>query len=257
MIAFADALAPSAVIFVICISILAGLVKGVVGFAMPMVLISGLGSVVSPELALAGLILPTLVTNGWQALRQGVAAAWETVSRFKIFLLSGLVLLLGSAQAVRILQAGAMLLLIGGPITVYAGLSLAGRPLRLPPRPGPAVAAAIGAVAGFFGGISGVWGPPTVAMLTAQDLPKAEQMRVQGVIYGLGAVALTAAHVASGVLRAETLPFSIMLCFPVLAGMALGLWVQDRVSQRSFRTLTLLVLLLAGLNLVRRGVMIL
>ena len=44
-------------------ALIAGLVKGVVGFALPMVMISILGSVVSPELALAGLILPTLVTN--------------------------------------------------------------------------------------------------------------------------------------------------------------------------------------------------
>ncbi|NDI04598.1 MAG: sulfite exporter TauE/SafE family protein, partial [Rhodobacteraceae bacterium] len=34
-------------------ALIAGLVKGVVGFALPMVMISILGSVVSPELALA------------------------------------------------------------------------------------------------------------------------------------------------------------------------------------------------------------
>ena len=61
-------------------ALIAGLVKGVVGFALPMVMISILGSVVSPELALAGLILPTLVTNGQQALRQGTSAAWSRSS---------------------------------------------------------------------------------------------------------------------------------------------------------------------------------
>ena len=38
----------------------AGFIKGVVGFAMPMVFIAGLSLIVPPELALAGLILPTL-----------------------------------------------------------------------------------------------------------------------------------------------------------------------------------------------------
>ena len=248
-------LVPSgSVIFLILISMLAGLVKGVVGFAMPMILISGLGSVVAPEVALAGLILPTLLTNGWQALRQGRRAAWDSVSKFRIFLISGLVLLLASAQLVRVLPQGVMFLMIGGPILLYAASGLAGWPLRLPRNAGRRWEAAIGAVAGFFGGISGVWGPPTVAMLTARETAKTEQMRVQGVIYGLGAVALLTAHLASGVLRAETLPLSIFLCFPALAGMALGLWVQDRVSQRGFRILTLLVLLLAGANLIRRAV---
>ena len=58
--------------FSFAVAFLAGLVKGLVGFAMPMVLISGLGSVVAPDLALAWLIMPTLVTNAWQALRQGL-----------------------------------------------------------------------------------------------------------------------------------------------------------------------------------------
>lgn len=45
------------------IATLAGAVKGVVGFAMPMVMVSLLSTLMAPELALAGLILPTLVTN--------------------------------------------------------------------------------------------------------------------------------------------------------------------------------------------------
>jgi len=237
------------------VAVAAGLVKGMVGFAMPMVLISGLGTVAPPETALAWLILPTLVTNGWQALRQALDAAWESVRRYRLFLLTLLVCLVVSAQAVRFVPSVVMLFLIGVPITVYAGLSLAGRPIRLPPDPGRAAIAATGAVAGFFGGISGIWGPPTVALLTAQDTPKAEQMRVQGAIYGLGAVALVGAHAASGVLNAETAPVSALLCLPAVLGIWLGFRLHDRIDQATFRRLTLAVLLLAGLNLVRRGVM--
>ena len=45
------------------VAIAGGLVKGLVGFAMPTVMISGLGSIVAPDIALAWLLLPTLVTN--------------------------------------------------------------------------------------------------------------------------------------------------------------------------------------------------
>jgi uncharacterized membrane protein YfcA len=78
-------------------------------------------------------------------------------------------------------------------------------------------------------------------------------MRVQGVIYGLGAVALFGAHVGSGVMRAETLPFSLVMIVPAMLGTWLGFQVQDRIDQRAFRKATLAVLLIAGLNLVRRG----
>ncbi|WP_101065618.1 sulfite exporter TauE/SafE family protein [Roseovarius salinarum] len=235
------------------VALLAGLVKGVVGFAMPMVLISGLGTVVSPELALAGLIMPTLVTNGWQALRQGPRAALASIRRFRVFLLAGMVCLAVSAQLFRILPEAALLVLIGVPVTAFALIQLAGVPMRLPGRPRPATEAAVGGFAGFVGGVSGVWGPPTVALLTALDTPKVEQMRVQGVIYGLGAVALMVAHLGSGVLRADTLPLSLALVLPALAGMAAGFAIQDRIDQRAFRRATLAVLLIAGLNLLRRA----
>ena len=111
----------------------------------------------------------------------------------------------------------------------------------------------MGAVAGVFGGISGIWGPPTVALLTAMNTEKTEQIQVQGVIYSLGAIALLGAHVASGVLSCRTLPFSVALILPALLGMWLGFRLHDRIAQKTFRRVTLLVLLIAGFNLIRRG----
>jgi len=56
-------------------------------------------------------------------------------------------------------------------------------------------------------------------------------------------------------MRWETLPFSLALSVPALLGMALGFAVQDRIDQALFRRATLIVLLLAGLNLLRRALM--
>jgi len=248
-----DTLSLGLAAFAFAVAALAGFVKGLVGFAMPMILISGLGSAVPPETALAWLIVPTLISNLWQALRQGLGAARASLWRFRRFLLAGFVVMLASAQLVRVLPGGVMLLIIGVPMTLYAALTLAGRPLRLPHPPGRGVEVGTGAVAGFFGGISGVWGPPTVALLTALDTAKAEHVRVQGVVYAAGAVVLTGAHLGSGVLDAATLPVSAALAVPALLGMWAGLRIHDRIAQDTFRRLTLAVLLLAGLNLVRRG----
>ncbi|CUH78250.1 sulfite exporter TauE/SafE family protein [Tropicibacter naphthalenivorans] len=235
------------------IATLAGIVKGMVGFAMPMILISGLGSIVAPELALAALILPTVVTNGMQAMRQGRAAAWASVKRFRLFLGVALCALLVSAQLVAVLPQSVLLLMIGGPITLFAVLQLAGWQPHLKSGPSRGLEAAIGGFAGFIGGFSGVWGPPTVAYLTALRTEKAEQMRIQGVVYGLGAVALTLAHTGSGILNGRTVWLSLALIPPAVLGMWIGGQIQDRIDQTAFRRATLCVLLIAGLNLVRRG----
>ncbi|WP_299083480.1 sulfite exporter TauE/SafE family protein [uncultured Ruegeria sp.] len=232
----------------------AGWIKGIVGFAMPMVMISGLSMFLPPELALAGLILPTLVTNGFQALREGTKAAYASIRRFRVFLIFGLVFLLGGAQLVALVPASTFLLMIGVPVSIFAMIQVLG--LKLTLRGTSArIEAIIGAVAGFVGGMSGVWGPPTVAYLTALGTPKLEQMRTQGVIYGLGSIALAIAHLGSGVLRVETAPFSAVLVAPALVGMWVGLRLQDRIDQAVFRKATLIVLLVAGLNLLRRGLM--
>lgn len=142
--------------------------------------------------------------------------------------------------------------LIGVPVVLFALMQLVGIRLSLK-RQRKDVEAGIGAFAGFLGGVSGIWGPPTVLYLTALDTEKTEQMRVQGVIYGLGAVALAGAHIGSGVLRAETLPLSLALIAPALLGQWLGGKVLDRIDQVVFKKATLCILLIVGLNLIRRS----
>lgn len=245
-------LTPQDMMLALAVAFLGGWVKGIVGFAMPMILVSGLSIFLPPDLAIAGLILPTLVTNGVQALREGLPAAVSSVRQFRVFLIVGLVFLLAGAQLVSLVPARTFLLMIGIPVSFFAMIQVLGLRLTLN-NPSARIEAGIGAVAGFVGGMSGIWGPPTVAYLTALNTPKAVQMRVQGVIYGLGAVALMVAHFGSGILRTETVPFSAALIAPSLVGMWIGLKLQSRIDQSVFRKVTLLVLLVAGLNLLRRG----
>ena len=110
-------------------------------------------------------------------------------------------------------------------------------------------------VAGFFGGLSGVWGPPILMYFIALELPKTEMVRAQGVSFLLGSVILVAAHLRSGLLLGDGGALSAAMVVPALAGMAVGVAVQDRLDQALFRRATLVVLVIAGLNLLRRALM--
>ena len=83
---------------------------------------------------------------------------------------------------------------------------------------------------------------------------KVEVVRVQGVVFLIGAVVLFAAHLNSGVLNGATLTFSAALVIPALIGQTLGTFIQDRLDQTRFRRWTLILLVLTGLNLARRAV---
>ncbi len=232
---------------------LAGFVKGAVGFAMPMIMISALGSILPPETALAALILPTLFGNLWQALRDGWRAAWESVLEFRLYLGFMLASILLGAQLVRVIPGSILLLVIGMVVIFFSVVQLVGFRPSLSERARRSAEIGVGSFAGLIGGISGVWGPPLVLFLTMLGTEKRIQMRVQGTVYALAAVALTGAHLGSGVLNRETAGLSALMLAPALAGMGLGLILHERLPQAGFRRATLLVLVLAGLNLIRRA----
>ena len=237
------------------ITLLAGFVKGAVGFGLPMIMISGLATFLPVEIALAGLILPTLISNIWQAMRYGWAAMLASAKRFRIYVIITMVFVISSAQLIRFIPQDILFLFIGAPVVLFSLLQLLGIRFHIAQAHRNRVEIVVASIAGFIGGLSGVWGPPFVAYLTAIDTPKQEQIRTLGVVFLLGTVALTLGHLKSGVLNAATIPFSAMLVIPTLVGMGLGLMVHDRMPQSGFRRVTLIVLTLAGANLIRRGIM--
>ena len=234
------------------VGLLGGIIKGVVGFALPVVIVSGLSAFLAPELALAGLVVPALVTNVWQALRQGPEAAVQSFAKIRFFLIIGGLAMFSFAQLVPRMSVSLLYLSLGVPIALFAVSQLAGWRPVISPTNRPAQATA-GFISGAFGGLAGVFGPPLVIYLTAVNTPKTEQMRIQGVVFALGSLLFATAHMISGVVRFETLVFSAFIAAPAMIGTAIGFAIQDRVDQATFRKLTLLVLLLAGLNLIRRG----
>jgi len=238
----------------LAITLFAGFVKGAVGFAMPMIMISGFSSFLPPEVALAGLILPTIVTNLSQAFRQGTAAAWETVRTYHRILIATVIFIVISSGFVHVIPQNLFLLLLGLPITAFALLQLAGRNLALRLEHRVRAEWILGAIGGLYGGISGVWGPPLLVYLLSIKASKREIVRVQGVIFLIGAVVLFLAHLQTGVLNAQTLTFSALLAIPAQLGQIAGTRIQDRLDQARFRRWTLILLVLTGLNLARRAV---
>lgn len=247
-------LTPQAFAAALLITFFAGFVKGAVGFAMPMIMISAFSSFLPPETALAGLILPTLISNLTQAFRQGFSPAWATVITYRRMLIATVIFIVISAQFVRIIPQDLFLLLLGLPITAFAALQLAGVGLALRLEHRSRAEWILGAIGGLYGGLSGVWGPPLLVYLLSIKADKLETVRVQGVVFLIGAAVLLVAHLHSGVMTASTTTFSVILVLPAMIGQSLGVAIQDRLDQAKFRRWTQILLVLTGLNLMRRAI---
>ena len=231
----------------------AGFVKGAVGFAMPLVMISGLGLFLEPTLTIAGIILPIVMSNVLQVSRFGLAEARSTIAEYWRYILIVCVMILLAAQFVTRIPAQAMYLVLGVTVVALSLIQLIGVRFHIPHNRRRLAEWGIGALAGGLGGLTGTWAPPTVLFLIALETPRARQILVQGVVYGIGAISLLAAHLHSGVLNAATAPFSAVLLIPAFLGMQVGFRLSDRLNPDAFRKATLVVLVLAGANLVRRG----
>jgi uncharacterized membrane protein YfcA len=221
---------------------------------MPLIMVSGMGIFLEPHLVVAGIVLPIVVSNALQTARGGLGEARDAGREHRLYIAVVCVAIFLTAQLVNAIPPRAMYVFLGVPVVVLTAIQLAGVRFRVPPNARRRTEALIALAAGTMGGIAGTWGPPTVLYLLALDTPKTRQMVVQGVVYGLGSVTLLAGHLQSGILNRETLPFSAMLVVPALLGMWLGFALGDRLDQERFRKLTMAVLIVAGLNLVRKGV---
>ncbi|MDP2084348.1 MAG: sulfite exporter TauE/SafE family protein [Gemmobacter sp.] len=248
-------LAPWAFWTACAVTLGAGFVKGAIGFAMPLIMMSAFGSFMAPDLALAGLILATVTTNIHQALRDGWPAARASAWKYRRMIgmiLAGIVL---TAPLVPYLPQRVLMGLLAVPVLAFALVQIAGVPLKLKLEHQNRAEYGLGLIGGLYGGVSGIWGPPVIVYLLSVGVAKAETVRVQGVTFLLGAIVLMGAHLTSGVLNATTLPFSAALIVPAAIGMWLGFRLQDRLDPVRFRRWTLILLALTAANLLRRAVM--
>ncbi len=235
------------------VTLVAGFVKGAIGFAMPLVMISGLSIFLDPLVAVACIVLPIVMSNILQVMRFSWSQAGEAVREFWRYILIVCVMIVIVAQFVTLIPTQILYLVLGVPVVVLSLIQLLGVRFRIAPAWRIASEWIVGFVSGAIGGLTGTWGPPTVLYLIALETPKTKQLLVQGVVYGLGSVSLLAGHLQSGVLNTVTMPLSAVLLIPAFLGMQVGFWMSDRLNPEVFRRVTLIVLVIAGANLVRRG----
>lgn len=233
---------------------LGGFVKGAVGFALPLVGVTGAASVLPAQTAVAMVILSTVFTNFQQSFRQGSDAFRGTFQRFwPMILITGALIWVG-AGLLPSLDERTFFLGLGSFVLLFGGAQLIGWRPRISPKMERPVGVGAGVIAGISGGMSGIWGPPIVLYLTALRVSKLEQIRATGISFLVGALMLTPAHLLSGVLDETTLWLSAAAVAPAYLGMAIGQRTQDKMDLDLFRKLTLVVLLLVAVNLLRRGI---
>ena len=236
----------------VAVFLFAGTIKGVVGIGLPVTAIGILSQIADPRLAVVLAIFPIFAANIWQVFRAGNVLG--ALRRYWVFaLLLSTVLLPTSLLAPKV-PIDALVIILGVMIVLFALQGLFIKPPPLPDRFDRMAQVAGGILSGIAGGLTAIWAPPMVMYLLSRRIDKEEFVRATGVLFLCGGVPLLVGYLNNGLIDFDSGKLSALLIIPTLAGFTLGEFVRRRLDGERFRTVVLVIFLLMGLNLLRRGI---
>jgi hypothetical protein len=235
----------------LAVLLLAGTVKGAIGIGLPLITVPALAFFVGVPQAIAVMSLPILITNGYQAFTNAELPA--SARRFWPLLLALVAGVLLGANLLVALDPRTLYTVLGVAVIVFGALNLANPRIAVPAGAQRWLPWPIGFGAGVLGGLSNFFGPPIVMYLVALRLPREAFVATVGLAFFVGAVPLYSLLAWHGVYGWPQAAASAAAILPVLAGVRIGERLRQRVPQETFRLLVLALLIVIGLNLLRRA----
>ena len=236
------------VVIVIILAVMAGgLVKGTIGFGMPMVALPLIAFAVPVTTAMILLCAPIFLTNFLQIkFKQGVSS-YRFFPMF-LFLVVGLIIgarLILEINLNTITQIIAILIIFAAVINCF-GFKINNNINKKHER---IITSFIGFGSGILGGLSTVYGPPMLAYLVAIDLPKEKFVRTVSTMYFIGSFPLYGSLIYYGFATKQDLIMSLLLIIPALIAQQIGTKIRDKINQKQFRNCILVTLVILGVML--------
>ena len=244
---------PSIIAAIIVTFLLAGAVKGVIGLGLPTVSLGLMTAVLDLPSAMALMVVPSAVTNLWQASVGGNALV--LIRRLWPFLVMATVTIWLGAQALAQVDLVWLSALLGLLLIAYAGLNLAGVRLSIGPSREPVAGPAFGLVNGVLTGMTGSFVVPGVLFLQAIGLPRDQLVQAMGMLFTLSTLALALALGTGGLWTTELGTASALAVLPAILGMVIGARIRDLLSETAFRRVFFLSILGLGAYIVGRAVL--
>ena len=237
---------PTIVVIIILAVLAGGLIKGTLGFGMPMVALPIIAFVIPATTAMIILCAPILLTNFLQIkFKQGVSSY-----RFLPMILSLIIGLLVGARLILEINLNTITQIIAISIIFAALINCFGFKIQNPKKSRERVITSIiGFASGILGGLSTFYGPPMLAYLVASDLPKEKFVRTVSVMYFIGSFPLYGSLIYYGFATKQDIIMSVFLILPAFISQQIGTRIRDKINQKQFRICILVTLIILGISL--------
>lgn len=228
-----------------------GIVKGTLGIGLPALLVGLLTFFYEPRLSVAMILFVIMATNFRQALiGENVLMIIKRHKYFCLFACIGIFItsIVGANVPLQLL-----LICVGLSMSVFALTSLFANIPKLPDRHNKPAQIIAGIGSGIMGGLTAIWGPPLAIYLMSLKLKKNEFIQTLGVMFSVQSIFLVAGFLISGELTGQVAKTGLLAIIPAFVGMYFGEKIRTKLNTQQFMRGFLIIFLLLGLNLIRRG----
>jgi hypothetical protein len=231
--------------------VLAGFVKGVIGLGLPTVALGILTASIGLKEAMAIIILPSFLTNVWQALSGG--AMKQILKRLWPLLILSLLFIWFSADLLLIVDVKWLSTLLGITLLIYSITGIVGFAPQTPLKIQKWLTPLVGAINGVMTGLTGASVMPGVLYIQSLGWPKDVFVQAMGVLFMSSAVGLALGMGKNNLFTPELAMISGLAFIPAIVGMLIGQWVRDKLEERLFRKVFWVSVLFMGLYIVVRS----
>jgi uncharacterized membrane protein YfcA len=244
---------PNVILWIALTFLLAGAVKGIVGSGLPTIALGVLTAVLGLHSAMALMLVPTIVTNLWQALIGGDVRAVGL--RIWPFLLASAAAIWIGAEALTRVKVSWLAALLGFLLALYGAFGLLHPPLAIPQSKQMRIGIVAGLLSGVLGGMTGSLGVPGIPYLQAIGLTRDQLIQALGMLFSVSSISLAVALGGQRLLSADLGLVSALAMIPALIGMAVGQKLRQLLPEQQFRKIFFASQVVLGGYIVLRAMM--
>lgn len=231
---------------------IAGTVKGVIGLGLPTVSLGLLTATLNLPTAMALLLVPSFVTNLWQAAVGGNGRV--VLLRIWPFLVAATITVWLGATALTRIDLSLLSALLGALLVAYSVLSLTGIRPSITTRQEIWIGPVIGAANGILTGMTGSFVVPGVMFLQAIGLSRDMLIQAMGLLFTASTIALALALQDNNLLTVQLGTLSLAALVPAAIGMIFGQRIRQALSERRFRQIFFIALLILGAYIITNSI---
>ena len=224
--------------------LLAGLLKGIIGVGFQTVGIAFLTIITNLPNAISLLLIPSLVTNLWQAGAGG--ELFTILTRLWPLIITASMMVWFGSIALTSVSLSYLSALLGVLLIIYSTFSLFGLRFEVKTKNEWWLAPFIGLINGVLTGMTGIFVVPCVFYFQAIGFRKDTLIQSMGVLFTALTLMLIVSLKTKNILTLELSGWSAFAIFPAIIGVLVGQLIRKRISEEVLKKIFYLCLFILG-----------